>query len=162
MWRVTRTGLMRLRPGAAGTGPAAVRPASVPRTRTYSVTIIGTNIAGQPAGGRACQVQPMMTVCYGVVGLRLSGSAAPGQQVVRVLVRHLQLARAAKVTGATMSVSFDSGKTWRGARMTGRAGSYAGVFRARTGARVTLRTSASDAAGGSVTETITRAYQVGS
>jgi hypothetical protein len=36
------------------------------------------------------------------------------------------------------------------------------VFRARPGARVTLRTSASDAAGGSVTETITRACQVGS
>jgi hypothetical protein len=39
-------------------------------------------------------------------------------------------------------------------------GSYAAVFRAPPGARVTLRTSASDAAGGSVTETITRAYQV--
>ena len=104
----------------------------------------------------------MMTLRYGVVGLRLNGSAAPGQQVVRVLVRHLQLARAAKVTGATVSVSFDGGKTWRAARMTGRDGSYAAVFRARPGARVTLRTSASDAAGGSVTETITRAYQVGS
>jgi hypothetical protein len=104
----------------------------------------------------------MMTLRYGVVGLRLNGSAAPGQQVVRVLVGHLQLARAAKVTGATVSVSFDGGKTWRAARMTGRAGRYAAVFRAPPGARVTLRTSASDAAGGSVTETITRAYQVGS
>ena len=56
----------------------------------------------------------MMTLRYGVVGLRLNGSAAPGQQVVRVLVRHLQLARAAKVTGATVSVSFDGGKTSAG------------------------------------------------
>jgi hypothetical protein len=58
--------------------------------------------------------------------------------------------------------SLDGGKTWRAARVTGRGGSYAAVFRAPPGARVTLRTSASDAAGGSVTETITRAYQVGS
>ena len=81
---------------------------------------------------------------------------------MRGLVRHLQLARAANVTGATVPVSSDGGKTWRAARMTGRAGGYAAVFRARPGARVTLRTSALDAAGGSVTETITRAYQVGS
>jgi hypothetical protein len=34
-------------------------------------------------------------------------------------MRHLQLARAANVTGATVPVSFDGGKTWRAARMTG-------------------------------------------
>jgi hypothetical protein len=34
------------------------------------------------------------------------------------------------------------------------------VFRAPAGARVTLRAHASDAAGGSVAETITNAYQV--
>jgi len=94
--------------------------------------------------------------------LRLNGSAAPGQQIVHVLVGHLQPARAAKVTGATVSVSFDGGKTWRAARMSGRGGSYAAVFRAPPGALVTLRTSAPDPAGGSVTKTITRAYQVGS
>jgi hypothetical protein len=96
------------------------------------------------------------------VGLRLDGSAAPGQQVVRVFVGHLQLARASKVTGAAVSVSFDGGKTWRAARMTGSGGNYAAVFPAPAGARVTLRTSASDATGGSIAETITDAYQVAS
>ena len=114
------------------------------------------------AADRACAVQPLMTLRYGVVGLGLNGAAAPGQQVVRVLVGHLPLARAAKITAATVSVSFDGGKTWRAARMTGAGNSYAAVFSAPAGTRVTLRTSASDAAGGSITETITNAYQVAS
>lgn len=116
----------------------------------------------QPGGtaDRACAVQPMMTLRYDVVGLRLDGATAPGQQVVRVLVGHLQLARATRITAAVASVSFDDGKTWQAARVTGGNGSYAAVFTAPPGARVTLRTSASDAAGGSVTETITDAYRV--
>ena len=114
------------------------------------------------AADRACTVQPMMTLRYSVIGLGLDGVAAPGQQVVRVMAGHLQLARAAKITGARVSVSFDGGKTWHAARVTGSAGSYAAVFFAPPGAHVTLRTSASDAAGGSVTETISNAYQVAS
>jgi hypothetical protein len=114
------------------------------------------------AADRSCAVQPMMTLRYSVIGLGLDGAAAPGQQVVRVLAGHLQLAQAAKITGATVSVSFDGGKTWHAARVTGSAGSYAAVFFAPPGAHVTLRTSACDAAGGSVTETISNAYQVAS
>ncbi len=108
---------------------------------------------------RSCQVQPMMTLRYHVTGLRLDGSAAPGQQVVRVQAGHLRLAHGARITRAAVSVSFNDGKTWRAARVTGRHGGYAAVFTAPAGARVTLRTSAADAAGGSVTETILNAYQ---
>jgi len=46
------------------------------------------------------------------------------------------------------------------ARMTGSGGSCAAVFPAPPGAPVTLRASASDAVGGSITGTITNAYQV--
>lgn len=109
---------------------------------------------------RACTVQPMMTLRYGVVGMGLNGSTGPGQQVVRVQAGHLQLARAAQITGVKVWASFDGGKAWKAARMTGTGGTYAAVFNAPAGALVTLRTSASDAAGGSVTETITNAYQV--
>jgi hypothetical protein len=118
----------------------------------------------QPGGiaDRVCAVQPLMTLRYSVVGLGLDGAAAPGQQVVNLLVGHLQLARAANITEARVSVSFDHGKTWQAARMTGSGGGYAAVFRAPPGALVTLRTSASDADGGAITETITNAYQVAS
>jgi len=109
--------------------------------------------------GRACRVEPMMTLGYAVAGLSLAGSAPAGAQVVRVTAGHLQLARAAAVTGAKMAVSFDGGKSWHQAKVTGSAGSYAASFTAPAGATVSLRTTAADAAGGTITETLINAYQ---
>ncbi|HEY2489574.1 MAG TPA: hypothetical protein VGI37_08715 [Streptosporangiaceae bacterium] len=42
-----------------------------------------------------------------------------GRHACASCMRHLQLPRAANVTGATVPVTFDGGKTWRAARMTG-------------------------------------------
>jgi hypothetical protein len=54
-------------------------------------------------------------------------------------------------------VSFDGGTTWRRASVTGTGpGRFVATFTAPAGSLVTLRASARDAAGGSVTETITR------
>ena len=111
---------------------------------------------------RSCAVQPMMTLNYAVAGLSLHGSARPGRQVLHLSARHLQLAKATAVTRAAVSVSFDGGKTWRPARLTGHDGSYTAVFAAPAGALVSLRTSAADAAGSSIAETITSAYQTSS
>ena len=108
---------------------------------------------------RSCKAQPLLTLRYGVLGEGLTGAASPGQQVVRVWAGHVQPAQAAKITSAAVSVSFDGGTTWQPAEMTGTNGSYAAVFNAPAGAMVTLKTSATDAAGGSVTQTITNAYR---
>ena len=62
---------------------------------------------------------------------------------------------------AGLSLSFDGGTTWHRARVTGQGGGYAAVFAAPPGALVTLRTSAADAARGTVTETIASAYRTG-
>jgi len=110
---------------------------------------------------RDCAVQPMMTLTYGVAGLRLDGTAPAGRQALHVLAGHLQAVRAAPVTHVSVSVSFDGGSTWHQARVSGRAGSYAATFTAPPGSLVTLRTSAADVAGGTVTETITSAYRTG-
>ena len=61
-----------------------------------------------------------------------------------------------------MSVSFDGGKVWHAAQVSGQAGHYTAVFTAPAGATVTLRTHAADAAGGTITETIPSAYRVSS
>ena len=74
-------------------------------------------------------------------------------------VGHIQLAKATAITRAAMRVSVDGGKTWHRARVTGQGGSYTATFTAPAGATVSLRTSATDAAGGSITETITGAYR---
>src|SRR6185312_8090124 len=58
---------------------------------------------------RQCAVQPMMTLSYLVQGLSLTGQARPGRQVVEVTAGHVQLARAARITGATAKVSFNDG-----------------------------------------------------
>lgn len=125
----------------------------------------GWGCALQPTGiavGRACAVQPMLTLGYRVAGLSLGGSAPAGAQAVHLAVGHLQLARAARVTGAKVAVSFDGGKTWRHAKVTGSAGNYTASFTAPAGAKVSLRAGAADAAGGTVTETVLSAYQVAS
>jgi hypothetical protein len=113
----------------------------------------------QPQG---CAAQPMMTLGYAVAGLDLNGSTKPGRQAVHLTVGHLQAAVASKVTKVSESVSFDGGKTWQPAKVTGSGGNYTAAFTAPAGVKVSLRTSAADAAGGSVAETITSAYQIGS
>jgi len=112
------------------------------------------------AADRACAVQPMMTLRYGVVGEDLAGTVAPGQQVVRVTAGHLPYAPWSAVTRVTLAASFDGGRTWHAARMSGRGTGWSAVFGAPAGAKVMLRTSAADAAGGSVTETIANAYRI--
>ncbi len=110
---------------------------------------------------RRCAVQPMMTLTYQVAGLALNGTTAPGPQVIGLDVGHLQLARATRVTAAAAQVSFTGGQSWRPAAVTALGGGHFRItFNGPARADVTLRASATDAAGGSVTETILRGYQV--
>jgi subtilase family protein len=109
---------------------------------------------------RRCAVQPMMTLEYAVDGLGLNGTAPAGPQAINITAGHLQLSPAAAVTGAAVAVSFDGGAHWTPATVTRQgAGQFRAAFTAPPGALVTLRASASDALGGSVTESITRAYR---
>jgi hypothetical protein len=112
--------------------------------------------------GRDCAIEPMMTLGYAVAHLGRRGAAPAGPQRVRLTVGHLQAATATAITKASVSVSFDGGTTWHPAALTGTGGSYTASFTAPAGAKVSLRTSAGDAAGGTVAETITDAYQIAS
>lgn len=107
-----------------------------------------------------CSVEPMMTLVYHVKGMALNGTTRPGRQVMDITAGHLQLAHASGITGVTVQVSADDGATWRPASVTRRADTFRAVFPAVRGTYVTLRVRATDAAGGSITETITRGYQI--
>jgi hypothetical protein len=110
---------------------------------------------------RHCTVQPMMTLNYQVAGLALNGTTAAGPQTVTLSVGHLQLARAMRITGASAKVSFNDGHTFRPAAVTPQGGGRFRIcFTAPAGTDVTLRVSATDAAGGSVTETILHGYGI--
>jgi|SRR5579875_1712814 len=102
----------------------------------------------------------MMTLGYQVAGLAPNGTARPGRQRLAVTAAHLQLATAPRITRVTVRVSCDGGRHWRRATVTGHGARYIATYHAPAGSYVTVRTSASDAAGGQITETITRAYRI--
>jgi hypothetical protein len=112
---------------------------------------------------RRCAVQPMMTLNYQVQGESLDGLTRPGAQAVDLAVGHIQLGGSAAITGATAQVSYNDGRSWQPAAVTAAGGGrFRLAFTAPAGAGVTLRVSAADAAGSSITETIQRAYGVAS
>jgi hypothetical protein len=110
-----------------------------------------------------CASQPLLSLDYQVSGLGLTGTAPAGAQRIAVTVAHFQpSASVAAITSAALSVSFDGGKTWHPATLTGSNGHYTAGFTTPAGALVTLRTSAAAAAGSTSAETITSAYRTGS
>lgn len=131
------------------------------RRRPAARVPVGWNCSLSLPVTRRCAVQQMMTLDYHVRGLALNGTAAAGPQVIGVDAGHIQLGGHARITQVTAQVSFTGGRSWRRATVTALGhGHFRVSFTAPSGAYVTLRTTAADAAGGSVTETIHRAYQI--
>ncbi|HEX3492897.1 MAG TPA: hypothetical protein VHU92_26375 [Streptosporangiaceae bacterium] len=107
-----------------------------------------------------CAVQGMLTLRYQVAGLSVSGATRPGRQQIGLIVGHLQEARSSRISSVRAQVSFNGGRTFQraGVRRAGRAD-----FRiAFTGgpSLVTLRVTARDAAGDTITETLPAAYRI--
>jgi hypothetical protein len=110
---------------------------------------------------RKCAVQSMMTLNYQVQGMSLGGLTQPGAQVLDLTAGHIQLVAPAAITGATAQVSYNDGDSWQPATVTaGAGGSFQIGYNAPAGVDVSLRVSATDSAGSSITETILRAYGV--
>jgi len=119
---------------------------------------------GDNGPDRSCAVEPLLTLGYAVGGLRPDGSTVSGPQGLDLTVGHLQQSAASAITGATVQYSTD-GTTWQDAAVTARGnGVYHADFAATTeafrGTDVSLRVTASDAAGATIAETITAAYHV--
>lgn len=113
-----------------------------------------------PDGAQHCAVQPLITLDYAVRGLSLTGTAPAGVQSITVTAGHLQLAPDPAINSARVQVSLNGGRTWQraGVRAVGR-GRFRVTFTAPRSARVTLRVTARDTAGNSLTETILAAYR---
>lgn len=112
-----------------------------------------------------CQVLPMLNLNYHLLtdATNTSGSAV---QAMRLDVGHLSYdghGSHAPITSATVSVSFDGGKTWKRAAVVGAFGSYVALWQnpaSAAGTSPELRVTATDAAGGSITQTVTSAYTI--
>ncbi|WP_233223353.1 hypothetical protein [Amycolatopsis sp. CA-128772] len=119
---------------------------------------------GENGPDRACAVEPLLTLQYAVGGLRPDGSTLSGPQSLDLTVGHLQQSAASPVTGATVQYSTD-GTTWLDAAVTARGnGVFHADFPATTeafrGTDVSLRVTASDAAGATIAESVAAAYHV--
>jgi hypothetical protein len=110
-------------------------------------------------GSQACAVQPLLTFGYQVADIALDGTAPAGQQQVQISVGHQALvASPPAVTAVTAQYSTDGGGRWQPASVSGSGGTWHASFSAPSGSYVSLRVSATDAAGGTLTETVTRAF----
>ncbi|WP_345569687.1 S8 family serine peptidase [Nonomuraea rosea] len=160
-------------PGAAG----PYRLESVDTTgRTLSKQVAttwqfaSTPPSGTPAGyscsfGTSCAFQPAVQVAYDLP-LDLLNRAAAGKTFAFDLRAgaHSAIRRAPEAERVKVEFSVDDGTTWRAADRVRKRGD--GRFRveivhpalAQTSGFVSLRVTASDKAGGSVTQTINRAY----
>jgi hypothetical protein len=118
-------------------------------------------LCGFAAGpDRHCAVQPMITLDYQVAGLGLDGAARPGRQAIAITAGHIQLAPFVRVTSMQVQVSLNGGRTWQRVQVRATGADHFGVtFTAPPSAKVSLRVTATDRAGNSLSETILRAYR---
>jgi subtilisin family serine protease len=116
----------------------------------------------KPGGSGAEPVDlPVLDVAYAIKGMDLANEA-PRQTTATVTVGHQPGSSGGKVTGARLWWSADDGATWHEAalRRTG-AGVYTTGLTAPAGTEhVSLRVKARDGAGGTIEQTVTRAYGV--
>jgi hypothetical protein len=110
-------------------------------------------------GSGDCAVQPLLTFGYQVAHIALDGTTPGGTQQVQISVGHQALAPSlAAVTGVTAQYSTNDGASWQPASVWGSGATWYASFSAPSGSYVSLRVSAADAAGGALTETLTRAF----
>jgi hypothetical protein len=117
------------------------------------------------APDRNCAVEPLMTLGYAVGGMAVTGTVPNGPQTLDLTVGHLQTAQTSAITGASVQFSIDDGASWQDASVSAQGnGGYRAAFTAEApnfrGAYVSLRVSATDANGGQISETVTRAYKI--
>jgi hypothetical protein len=113
-----------------------------------------------PLRGARCAAQPLITLDYAVAGMGLTGTVPAGPQAITVTAAPAQPAAGPAVTSARAQVSLNAGRTWRRARVRALGhGRFRVTFTAPRSARVSLHVTARDAAGGSLSEYILRAYR---
>jgi hypothetical protein len=111
-----------------------------------------------------CSVLPLMFANYDLP-VNLLGQLAPGAVTAGVYVSHLAGAANAAVSSLTAAVSFNGGTSWHKAAVTAEGdGRYALAFTVPAAAQTdgfgALRLSASDAYGGTFSQTIQHAFAV--
>lgn len=117
----------------------------------------------QCAGATAstpCVVLPVLDLNYRLATDENNSSTSP-VQVLDLRVGHVSYDGAGShslVTKASVSVSFDNGATWQSVPTVGFAGNYVAFWPNKAGTSPSIKVTASDANGGSITQTVSSAY----
>lgn len=126
----------------------------------------GNSCGAQGNSTTACSILPVLNLNYRLASDDLNTTHGPTSTLL-LTVGHQSYGTAgarAAATGATVSVSFDKGATWTAASMFP-AGQNHFVAQwknaAAKGATPWLKVAASDALGGSITQTVANAYTIG-
>ncbi|SBT47226.1 Serine protease, subtilisin family [Micromonospora auratinigra] len=147
--------------------PSGAATYRVETTATRGFTDLSTEVSAswtfrsRHVAGEDWARLPAMAVRF-APPLAVDNSAPAGRPfVVPVTVERQPGAPNAKVTGLTVDVSYDGGKTWRKADLHKRGGGWFAVVRHPAGpGHVSLRATATDSAGNTVTERIIQAYRL--
>jgi hypothetical protein len=145
------------------TGP--LFPLSTQIADTWAWRSASTPVVSAPSnwycadGSQACAVQPLLTFGYQVAHIALDGTTPGGPQEVQISVGHQALLPSAPaVAKVAAQYSTNGGASWLPASVSGSGATWHASFSAPPGSYVSLRVSAADAAGGTLTETVTRAF----
>jgi len=128
-------------------------------------TLPSGDICIQQSTATPCQVLPVLTLHYDLA-TGLTGTSTGPVQTLALNVGHISYdgyGSHSPITSASVSVSFDGGKTWQQAHVTGHAGRYQAAWpnRSAKGSMPMLRVTATDAGGDSISQTISNAYTIG-
>jgi hypothetical protein len=130
---------------------------------SHAVTLPSQWYCSPVSGGTDCSVLPLMVASYDLPS-NLLGQLGPGTVSASIDVSHLAGAAIA-VSSAAVSVSFNGGTSWQKATVTAKGnGEYAVAFAvpavAKTDGFGAIRLSATDADGGTLSQTIQHAFAV--
>ncbi|MET9046035.1 hypothetical protein ABZX34_24825 [Streptomyces sp. NPDC004362] len=137
----------------------------------WTFTSAKHEVSGIPSGhycptgnSDPCAALPVLTTSYRIVGADLSGQAKSGHTALDLTVAHQRYADQTPIRTVKAEVSFDAGATWHQAKVKAtRAGHYNAEWftpQSAIGTMPTLRVTATDTAGSSITQTVQNAYTV--
>ena len=160
---------LRLTLDASRTGPMYALSTAThtewtwPSTHQQGTSLPAPRTCSDQTQSTDCSVEPMMTVGYHIDNMDLNGIVSSGvAQGVDLTFGHIDGAANSAISDAFLQYSTDDGRTWQNATVTNTApGRYHASYvidSLTADTYVSLKTTAHDATGGALTESITRAY----
>ncbi len=126
----------------------------------------GVGCAGSALTGSTdpCAADPLIFLRYNAFTSTGNSVSVRGVHVIEVTPSYQAVPAPARVTSLRLWISTDGGKTWRQERVRSRGGSWLARYRLpalpRTDGSVSVRVSAADSAGDTVSQIITDAYSI--